>query len=142
MAFYWFMDHKPEVLCWNVRGLNNLGKRKAVRAFVEAVKVNLVCFQETKLHVIDQYDVMQCVRPYFDGFSYLPVSDTRGGVLLAWDSTVLDVDCLVLDTHSITGRVHTRDGNSWWITGVYGPQGDDEKLAFLIEVSDGDMYLG
>lgn len=103
LAFYWFMDHKPEVLCWNVRGLNNLGKRKAVRAFVEAVKVNLVCFQETKLHVIDQYDVMQCVRPYFDGFSYLPVSDTRGGVLLAWDSTVLDVDCLVLDTHSITG---------------------------------------
>ena len=43
------MDIHPQVLCWNVRGLNNPAKRKAVREVVDTVKVNLVCFQETKM---------------------------------------------------------------------------------------------
>lgn len=47
------MDYNPEILCWNMRGLNNPVKRKAVREFVASVKVNLVCLQETKLDVID-----------------------------------------------------------------------------------------
>ena len=27
-------------------------------------------------------------------------------------------------------------GQHWWVTGVYGPQGDDAKLAFLSELHD------
>ena len=53
------MDLNPQILCWNVRGLNNPAKRSAVREFVQAAKVNLVCLQETKLDALDHFDVMQ-----------------------------------------------------------------------------------
>ena len=52
------MDLHPVVLCWNVRGLNNLAKEKAVREFVGTLVVNLIFFQETKMDVIDRFIVM------------------------------------------------------------------------------------
>lgn len=65
------MDINPEILNWNPRGLNDPAKRNAVREFVESVHVNLVCFQETKLAVIDRFLLMQCLGSSFDEFAYL-----------------------------------------------------------------------
>ena len=128
------MDPSPSITCWNVRGLNNPTKKKAVREFISSVKCNMVCLQETKLDVVDQFTIMQCIGPSYDGFAYLPATDTRGGVVLAWDSTVVQVDHVVLDTHALTGQVHNLDGSLWWITVVYAPQEDDQKLEFLQEL--------
>ena len=125
------MDINPEVLNWNPRGLNDPAKRNAVREFVDSVHVNLVCFQETKLAVIDHFLVIQCLGPSFDGFAYLPAVETRGGILLAWDSSVLEVSNVVLDTFSLTGLVKTRDNKEWWLTIVYGPQENETKIQFL-----------
>jgi mannosylglycoprotein endo-beta-mannosidase len=130
------MDLNPQVLNWNVRGLNDRAKRNAVREFVESVKVNLVCLQETKLNVIDRYLVMQCLGSSFDEFAYLPAIETRGGILLAWDSTVLSITNIVLDSFSLTGHVKTLDQNNWWITVVYGPQDDADKIQFLQELTE------
>ncbi|KAM3256388.1 hypothetical protein ACQJBY_049084 [Aegilops geniculata] len=70
------MGWKPQVLCWNVKGLNHPANRNAVRDFVVGAKVNLVCLQETKLDVIDPFITLQCIGPSFDGFAYLPASKT------------------------------------------------------------------
>jgi hypothetical protein len=80
------MDQNPEILSWNPRGLNDGAKRDAVRELLDSLSVNLVCFQETKLNVIDRFVVNQCLGPSFDGFDYLPAEETRGGILLAWNS--------------------------------------------------------
>lgn len=113
---------------------NNPVKRSAVREFVQAAKVNLVCLQETKLEVLDQFVILQCLGPSFDGFDYLPACETRGGILLAWDRSVMEVDSIVHDTNSLSGLVHNKDGINWWITVVYGPQGDELKTEFLEEL--------
>jgi hypothetical protein len=94
-----------------------------------------VCLQETKLVVIDRFIVGQCLGPSFDGFDYLPADDTRGGILLAWNSNVLDISNVVHDTYSITGEVRPRAGGVWWITVVYGPQNTADKIAFLAELT-------
>lgn len=125
------MDHNPEIICWNVRGLNNPAKRKAVREFLALVRVNVVCLQEMKLDAIDQFVVMQCLGPSFDGFAYLPAEETRGGILLAWDTTSIYIDHIHEDSNFLTGLVHQKDGSTWWISVVYGPQGDDLKTLFL-----------
>jgi exonuclease III len=130
------MDCNPEVLCWNVRGLNNPAKRNAVREFIASVRANLVCLQETKLDVIDHFVVMQCLGPSFDGFAYLPAVETRGGILVAWDSTLLGVEAFQMDLNSLTGLVRTKDGAHWWLTVVYAPQGDEAKTQFLIELEE------
>jgi exonuclease III len=72
------MDINPELLCWNPRGLNDPAKRDSVREVVDSLRVNLVCFQETKMAVIDSFIVNQCLGPSFDGFDYLPAEETRG----------------------------------------------------------------
>jgi exonuclease III len=77
------MDTNHEVLSWNPRGLNESAKRDAVRELVDSLSVNLVCFQETKMVVMDCFVVNQCLGPSFDGFDYLPALGTHGGILIA-----------------------------------------------------------
>ena len=40
---------KLKLLSWNVRGANNLDKRKIISNFVKSQRVDLVCVQETKI---------------------------------------------------------------------------------------------
>ena len=130
------MDLSPAVLSWNPRGLNDQAKRDAVREFVSTLSVNLVCLQETKMEVIDRFVVNQCLGPAFDEFFFLPAVGTRGGILLAWDSTVLTISNLSLDSFSITREVSYREGGVWWLTAVYGPQANEEKQLFLRELEE------
>ena len=109
---------------------------KHVRIFLEDIHVNLVSIQETKLEVIDRYTVLQCLGPSFDGFTYLPACQTRGGILLAWNSSVLEVKNTSCDTYALTGEVHSRDNQTWWITVVYGPQTDADKIQFLQQLTE------
>jgi exonuclease III len=55
------MDINIELLNWNIRGMNDPAKRSAIREFVASLRVNLVCFQETRMDVIDVFDVLQCL---------------------------------------------------------------------------------
>jgi exonuclease III len=130
------MDYNPEVLSMNVRGLNDPVKRDAVREFVNLIKVNLVCPQETRLDVVDAFIVMQCLGPSFDSFTYLPAQETRGGVLVAWDSSVLNLARISFDSFSVNAEVTGVDNLSWWISVVYGPQSRDDKIQFLRELTE------
>ncbi|XP_071678199.1 uncharacterized protein [Lolium perenne] len=130
------MNYNPEILSMNVRGLNDPVKRDAVREFVASVKVNLVALQETKLDAIDAFLVMQCLGPTFDGFAFLPAQQTRGGVLVAWDSSVMRVDRVALDSFSVSAQVSMVGVEPWWFTAVYGPQTDEEKRQFLRELTE------
>ena len=115
--------HALELVCWNIRGLNIPAKRKALRGFVDSVRAAIVCILETKLEVVDIYVILQCMGPNYDGFTYLPTSETRGGIFVAWDTTRVMVTNFVNDSHCITGFVSPKEGtplvvnHSLWATG-------------------------
>ena len=113
-----------ELVCWNVSGLNGPARRKTLREFVGSLHVAICCILETKLERVDQFTIMQCMGPNFDGYTYLPASDTRGGIFIAWDSTRVQLSNHVNDTHSISSYVSPVGGPPWWLTVVYGPQED------------------
>jgi exonuclease III len=46
---------KPKILFWNVRRLNEGDKCLRVRNLLRKWKVDVVCFQETKLEVMSPY---------------------------------------------------------------------------------------
>jgi exonuclease III len=94
----------------------------------------VVCLQETRLDVIDDFMVMQCLGPSFDGYVFLPAVETRGGILLAWNKSYVDIERVSYDDYAVTGEVIPRDNNRWWITTVYGPQTNEDKLRFLHEL--------
>jgi hypothetical protein len=53
---------KPKVLFWNLRGLNEGDKCLSVRNLLREWKVDIVCFQETKLEVMSHsvYSLWGC----------------------------------------------------------------------------------
>jgi exonuclease III len=46
------------LLVWNVRGLNVNGHWNVVRELYATEQPSIICLQETKLHVIDDYFIM------------------------------------------------------------------------------------
>ena len=61
---------------------------------------------------------------------------TRGGILLAWDASVVHLSNPHYTEYTLTALVRTMEGPHWWITGVYGPQHNHEKLMLLQELVD------
>ena len=40
---------KLKILSWNVRGVNDVSKRKVIKALIRSQKADMVCLQETKM---------------------------------------------------------------------------------------------
>ncbi|XP_073355452.1 uncharacterized protein [Aegilops tauschii subsp. strangulata] len=126
----------PKVLVWNVRGLNSPARRSTIFQAVDAAKVDIVCLQETKMEVISSDIVRQTLGNRFENFYYVPAVGTRGGILLAWDHLVVSVTNSHLTMNTITTLIKQEGLPMWWLTGVYGPQGDTEKVVSLEELRD------
>jgi exonuclease III len=65
------------MLVWNVHGLNSIVQRNAVQDLVAVERISLVCLQETKLHVVTDFNVIQILGSGFD-YVFLSVVQMRG----------------------------------------------------------------
>jgi exonuclease III len=126
------------VLDWNVRGANNPAKRRALQLFFSDKVCNIVCLQETKIEVMTRALVIEMLGPKFgDNFICLPADGVRGGILIACtsDFQISANPLTAWSQFSITGTIINRtDLSSWSITGVYGPQEDEKKEQFMLEL--------
>jgi exonuclease III len=125
-----------KILSWNVRGLNNRAKQEDVSLTVSMLKPDLICIQETKTEVMTPSIMQSAFGPEFESnFFSLPADGSRGGIILAVNSSLLQLPDPVLFGHSISAKVFDlRFNRSWVVTGVYGPQGDLEKKMFIREL--------
>jgi exonuclease III len=121
---------------WNVRGLNNTARRKVVRDLVGDCRATIVTLQETKLQNVDRQVVLATLGDRFaDNFVALPASGTSGGILVAVDANHYSITNSKLGVHSVTAKIVSVAGPiEWYITAVYDPQEDNDKLQFLGEV--------
>ncbi|XBI55934.1 hypothetical protein VPH35_037635 [Triticum aestivum] len=132
------MDHGLKIIVWNVRGLNARARRTAIRSLIVSTDASIVCFQETKMEFIHMSTVLETLGSDFDDYVYLPAIGTRGGILLAWKSRMVTADNHMFSPNTLTTQVSTPSSADapWWLTIVYGPQQDHEKIAFLQEIRD------
>ena len=80
--------------------------------------------------------VLDILGSEFDDFTYLPADGTRGGILLAWKSRAVTISDPLFTRNALTGKVSVASGTPWWLTTVYGPQDDADKILFLQELRD------
>jgi exonuclease III len=132
------MDHNLKIIVWNVRGLNASAHRIAIRSLIMTTDASIVGFQETKMELIYSATVLETLGSDFDDYVYLPTVGTRGGILLAWKSRDVTISDPEFTANTITAKVAPSFGTTtrWWIIVVYGPQRDEEKIAFLKEIRD------
>lgn len=121
-------------LIWNVRGLNARAHRDMVRTVVDQENVSLLCLQQTKLSVINDQVINEMLGPSF-AYDYIPAQNTREGILLAWRSHIWSASNFLKQDHSLTAKLTLLvDGFSTWVTTVYGPHADADKVQFLNEL--------
>ena len=67
----------------------------------------------------------------------MPALGTRGGILLAWRSDRVALTNPIVGTYHVSATVSLGANTPpWWLTGVYGPQDVDDKIAFMAELQD------
>lgn len=132
-----------KILVWNVRGLNSPARRSSIYQVVSNANPAIVCFQETKLEVVSPEIVRHCLGNRFENFDYLPAVGTRGGLLIAWDATMAVVSNPHRTMNALTVLVKPTGGGQWWLTGVYGPQSNEDNIEFMQELVDiRDLHAG
>jgi exonuclease III len=78
----------PRLISWNVRGLNQGGKRLKIINLLRQWRADIICLQETKLQLITNSIVRSLWGCQFLNWCDLPSSGASGGILLMWDRRV------------------------------------------------------
>jgi len=80
-----------KILSWNVRGLGGFAKRPEVRKLLIEKNSSIVCFQETNLAVIDDVLCASLWGTLTHSYSFRPAVGASGGLLIMWDSSIVEV---------------------------------------------------
>jgi hypothetical protein len=70
----------------------------------------------------------------FEHFVYLPSLGASGGILVAWKRHLQVTGLSRVGTFSVSVQFKNSNGQHWWLTNVYGPQSNEDKISFLLEL--------
>ena len=79
-----------KIISWNVRGLNEQDKRLGVRNLIRRWGLDVVCFQETKMGLINRAVIHRLWGGQYVDWSYLGSCGASGGVLVMWDTQLVN----------------------------------------------------
>jgi hypothetical protein len=85
---------------------------------------------------ISRRTVLSTLGSDFAHFVELPSAGASGGILVAWRSGLGAAVATRVDNFCLSVKFCPDNGQPWWLTCVYGPQGDDNKVLFLQELQD------
>ena len=111
-----------KIITWNVRGLNDLKKRLQVRHLLKLWKMGIMCLQETKLELLTKGIVRNIWGIHHVDWLYLGSMGASGGILLMWDSRVVEKLDDAVGNYSVSCKFRSVVNQSEWVfSGVYGP---------------------
>lgn len=135
LSFLIQMD-PSKILIWNVRGLNSSSRQDSVRTLVDSSRADIVCLQETKIAALPRRVLLSALGSDFTDFIELPAAGASGGILMAWRRHITCSGARRVDANSSSVQFCSGNGTNWWLTCVYGPQGNEGKIQFLQELRD------
>ena len=113
---------KLRILSWNVRGANDRNKRMVLKSFIKTQKLDLVWIQETKIQDMSLGVVRSLGIGKFIEWGAVNARGASGGIVVFWDSKVLELVSMEVAVYSISCWFkNCDDGFVWFFTGVYDP---------------------
>lgn len=122
------------ILIWNVRGLNSATRQDSVQVIVNSDAVDIVCLQETKMEIVSRRLILSMLGYFDNNVVFLPSAGASGGILITWRTKLGAIGASRIDSFSASVQFCPDNGAPRWLTTVYGPQGNDEKIAYLQEL--------
>ena len=80
---------KIKFLSWNIRGANDVAKRKVIKAFIKMQRVDVICLQETKFKEVSSGLIRSLGVGIFLDWVALRAEGASGGIVIFWDFCVL-----------------------------------------------------
>jgi hypothetical protein len=125
-----------KILSWNVRGMNELDKRLQIKSLLKGWKADIICLQETKLGLISNRIVRSLWGGQFVDWVFLGSNGASGGILLMWDSRVVEKMEDAVGQYSVSCKFwNIIDQRVWIFTGVYDSNLVRERLNLWDEVA-------
>ena len=110
---------KLRIISWNVRGLNDRGKREVVSGALSRWRPDIVCLQETKLGTLDRELAQSIWGGRWEEWCCLDSVGASGGVVLMWDSRVVEKMDVLVGRWSLSCLFRcVDDGLTWSLSGV------------------------
>jgi hypothetical protein len=123
---------KPKILTWNVRGLNEGHKHLRIRNLLQDWKVDIVCFQETKLFSMSWRLVQSLWWCNYVDWVCLDSCGASGGILILGDKRVVEKIENCFGVYSLAVKFRSIVDNSIWVL-----QGFMVQIMLVIEESCG-----
>ena len=121
------------VVSWNVRGLSDSDKCKVVRNVFSDAKPSIICIQESKLALLNNFKSKTFLpQPFSSSYVYSPADGSRGGLITAWDPTLFSLISQHSNPYSLTTKFACNaSDHDLQITNVYGPADHSFSNLFL-----------
>lgn len=131
------------IICWNVRGLNEGAKRATVRNQIISSGATVVCLQETKISNWTHSLIVETIgADLAQNAVFLPSIGASGGILLAASARFFNLGNPYHTPYSVSATITLlADNTQWSITGVYGPQLDNDKILFMQDISNLKQHM-
>ena len=125
---------RTKILIRNMRGLNSSARQDLVRTIADLAHPDIVYIQDTKMVEVTRRTLQSAFGSDFSKFIEVPSAGASGGILVTWRWHIGVSGAQRVDNHSVTIQFSLADGQPWWLTCIYGPQGNEEKIQFLQEL--------
>jgi exonuclease III len=89
-----------------------------------------------KIAGISRRIILSSLGSDFSDYAVVPSVGASGGILVAWRRHIGVSGVRRVDNNSVTIQFAAKNGQAWWLTCVYGPQGNEDKILFLQELRD------
>ena len=117
-----------KILSWNVRGMNDSGKRLCIKNMMKDWNADIICLQETKMELITAQIIRSLWRCHYVDWVFLGSIGASGGIVLMWDKRVVEKVEDAVGSFSVSCKFkNVEDQNVWMFTGVYGPNVDGDR---------------
>lgn len=125
------------LVSWNVRGLGDHDKCTLVRDSLCAARPIVVCLQESKLASIPHAKARSFLPSHHVDFLCVDASNTRGGLVTAWDARSLTLTSFIMRRHTLTTMFTcTASDCCFAVTNVYAPSDHRDSLEFLEDLEE------
>lgn len=110
-----------KIISWNIRGLGDRTKRRSIKELISKEKPDVVILQEVKRESICALMISAIWGVRYKDWAFLPSIGKSEGILIIWDVRVMKALNCISGNFLLSLRMETSAGESWWLTGVYGP---------------------
>ena len=123
-----------KILSWNIRGLNNKIKQRAVKKFIDSHHFCLVGLLENRIKINKLGDLYLNM---FQGWGFTSNSAWHKGgrIIMAWNTLEIEVDIRICTSQFIHSKVKLLSNNKeFFVTFVYAFNKEDERRSLWVDL--------